>query len=95
MVPILVVTEDGTTTNVGIPLSLNPNGEDHAQQNFRKKKVNMRRLAHSFLSQTRLVLGRSFFPLFAIAIIAGATLWGPWVSLTVTVLAVMAALRLL
>ena len=55
----------------------------------------LRRLSRTFLSQTRLVFGRSFFPLFAIAIIAGATLWGPWVSLAVTVLAVAAALRLL
>jgi hypothetical protein len=40
-----------------------------------------------------MVFGRSFFPLFAIAIIAGATLWGPWVSLGVTVIAIAAALR--
>jgi len=50
---------------------------------------------HTFLSKTRLAFGRSFFPLFAIAIIAGAALWGPWVSLLVTVLAFGAALRLL
>jgi hypothetical protein len=50
-------------------------------------------LTHSFISKTRLALGRSFFPLFAIAIIAGAALWGPWVSLLVTALAVAAALR--
>lgn len=55
----------------------------------------MRRLSRRFLSQARLVFGRSFFPLFAIAIIAGMTLWGPWVSLAVTVLAIAAALRLL
>jgi hypothetical protein len=53
----------------------------------------MRRLSHTFLSQTGLVFGRSFCPLFAIAVIAGATLWGPWVSLAITVLAVTAALR--
>jgi hypothetical protein len=40
-----------------------------------------------------MVFGRSFFPLFAIAIIAGATLWGPWVSLGVTVIAIAATLR--
>lgn len=54
----------------------------------------MRRLSLTFLSQTGLVFGRSFWPLFAIAVIAGATLWGPWVSLAVTVLAITAALRL-
>lgn len=51
--------------------------------------------AHKFLSQTRLVLGRSFFPLFAVAVITGVALWGPWVSLAVTVLAIAAALRLI
>jgi uncharacterized membrane protein YdjX (TVP38/TMEM64 family) len=45
--------------------------------------------------QARLVFGRSFFPLFAIVIIAGMTIWGPWVSFAVTVLAIVAALRLL
>jgi hypothetical protein len=55
----------------------------------------MERLSHGFLSKTRLVLGRSFFPLFAIVVIAGTMLWGPWVSLAVTVLAVAAALRLI
>jgi hypothetical protein len=40
-----------------------------------------------------MVFGRSFFPLSAIAIIAGATIWGPWVSLGVTVIAIAAALR--
>jgi uncharacterized membrane protein YdjX (TVP38/TMEM64 family) len=55
----------------------------------------MRSLSHAFLSQTRLVFGRSFFPLFAIVIIGGVTLWGPWVSFAVTVLAIVAALRLL
>jgi hypothetical protein len=53
----------------------------------------MRRLSHTFLSETGLVFGRSFCPLFAIAVIAGATIWGPWVSLAITVLAVTAALR--
>jgi len=52
-------------------------------------------LSHEFLSRTRQALGRSFFPLLAIAIIAGAMLWGPWVSLAVTVVAVAAALRLI
>ena len=55
----------------------------------------MGRLSHEFFSKTRQVLGRSFFPLFAIAVIAGATLWGPWVSLAITVMAVAAALRLI
>jgi hypothetical protein len=54
----------------------------------------MRRLTHAFLSQTGLLFGRSFWPLFAIAVIAGAMLWGPWVSLAITVLAVNVALRL-
>jgi hypothetical protein len=55
----------------------------------------MERLSHDFLSKTRRALGRSFFPLFAIVVIAGAMLWGPWVSLAVTVAAVAAALRLI
>jgi len=55
----------------------------------------MRRVSHKFLSQTGLAFGRSFWPLFAIVVIAGAMLWGPWVSLAITVLAVTAALRLL
>jgi hypothetical protein len=55
----------------------------------------MRRRARVFVSRIKLVLGRSFFPLFAIAIIVGAALWGPWVSLGVTVIAIAAALRLL
>jgi uncharacterized membrane protein YdjX (TVP38/TMEM64 family) len=52
-------------------------------------------LSHGFFSKARQVLGRSFFPLFAITVIAGAMLWGPWVSLAVTVIAVAAALRLI
>jgi hypothetical protein len=55
----------------------------------------MRRLSHTILSKTRLIFGRSFFPLFALVVIVGAMLWGPWVSLAVTALAVTAALRLL
>jgi len=53
----------------------------------------MRRLSHTLLSQTGLVFGRSFWPLFAIVVIAGAMLWGPWVSLAITVVAVTVALR--
>jgi uncharacterized membrane protein YdjX (TVP38/TMEM64 family) len=55
----------------------------------------MGRLSLGFFSKTRQVLGRSFFPLFAIIVIAGAMLWGPWVSLAVTVMAITAALRLI
>lgn len=55
----------------------------------------MGRLWHESLSKTTLLVGRSFFPLFAIAVIAGTMLWGPWVSLAVTVLAVAAVLRLI
>jgi hypothetical protein len=55
----------------------------------------MRRLSHKFLSHSGHVIGRSFFPLFAIAIIVGATLWGPWVSLAITVLALSVELRFL
>ena len=46
-------------------------------------------------SKTRVALGRSFFPLLAMVVIAGTMLWGPWVSLGVTVLAIAAALRLI
>jgi hypothetical protein len=60
-----------------------------------EKDRNISRRSQAFLSETRLVFGRSFFPLFAIVIIAGSALWGPWVSLAVTALAVTAALRLL
>ncbi len=49
----------------------------------------------AFFSQAALVLGRSFWPLFAIVVIASVMLWGPWVSLAITALAVTAALRLL
>jgi len=49
----------------------------------------------SFLAQTGLAIGRSFWPLFALAVIAGVMLWGPWVSLAITALAVTVAMRLL
>lgn len=49
----------------------------------------------SFLAQAGLVIGRSFWPLFALAVIAGVMLWGPWVSLAITALAVTVAMRLL
>ena len=55
----------------------------------------MRHLSRNVLSQAAAVLGRSFCPLFAIAVIAGALLWGPWVSLGITVLTIIAALSLL
>ncbi len=55
----------------------------------------MGRLWHEFVSMTTLVIGRSFFPLCGIALIAGTMLWGPWVSLGVTVVAVAAVLRLI
>ena len=53
----------------------------------------MDRPSHALLSPAGLVFGRSFFPLFAIAMIVGAALWGPWVSLGVTVVAIAAVLR--
>ena len=53
----------------------------------------MMRLSHPFLSQIALTLGRSFWPLFAIVLIAGAMLWGPWVSLAITILTVTVAMR--
>ena len=55
----------------------------------------MERLARVLSSRTALIFGRSFFPLFAIGIILGAALWGPWVSLGVTVIAIAAALRMI
>jgi hypothetical protein len=57
------------------------------------KECSMDRPPHTFLSRTGLVFGRSFFPLFAIAMIAGAAVWGPWVSLGVTAVAIAAVLR--
>jgi hypothetical protein len=63
--------------------------------NLEGKKREMRRLSHTLLSQTGLAFGRSFWPLLAIVVIAGAMIWGPWVSLAITVVAVAAALRLI
>lgn len=65
------------------------------QPSLSGNELNMRSRARVFVSRITLVLARSFFPLFAIAIILGAALWGPWVSLGVTVIAIAAALRLL
>jgi hypothetical protein len=53
----------------------------------------MKRPFYKFLFHTGRVIGRSFFPLLAIGIIVGTTLWGPWVSLAVTALALTAAMR--
>lgn len=47
----------------------------------------------NFLSKTGLVIGRSFAPLFAMVIILGAMLWGPWVSLAIVVVALLTAFR--
>jgi len=52
-------------------------------------------LPRTFLSQAGLLFGRSFWPFFAIVVIAGAMLWGPWVSLGITAVAVVAAMRLI
>jgi LytS/YehU family sensor histidine kinase len=65
-------------------------------------KINLKGIEHTlghllqaFLSHTGLVFGRSFVPLFAIAVIAGVMLWGPWVSLAITVVAIILAMGLL
>lgn len=55
----------------------------------------MGRLSTRIISETRLVFGRSFFPLFAIVVIAGVMLWGPWISLALTAAAFGTALRLI
>ena len=55
----------------------------------------MERLWTRLISGTRLVVGRSFFPLFAIVVIAGMMIWGPWVSLALTAAAFATALRLI
>lgn len=47
----------------------------------------------NFLSKIGLVIGRSFGPLFALVIILGAMLWGPWVSLAIVVVALLTAFR--
>jgi hypothetical protein len=65
------------------------------QPSLSGKELNMERLARVLSSRTALIFGRSFFPLFAIVVILGAALWGPWVSLGVTVVAIAAALRLI
>lgn len=51
--------------------------------------------ARRFLSHAGLVFGRSFCPFCAITIIVGGVIWGPWVSLAITVLAFTAAMRFL
>jgi hypothetical protein len=48
---------------------------------------------NNFLSKIGLVIGRSFGPLFAMVIILGAMLWGPWVSLGIVVVALLTAFR--
>jgi hypothetical protein len=63
--------------------------------NLKRKERTLGRLPHAFLSQTRFAFARSFVPLFAIAVIAGVMLWGPWVSLAITAVAVTLAMRLL
>ena len=78
-----------------LSLTVLPYFRHSAQKYLSGKEHNVRPLSPAFLLQTGFVLGRSFFPLFAIAVIAGSALWGPWVSLTVTALAIAAALRLL
>lgn len=55
----------------------------------------MKRPFFQLLTRTGLAIGRSFFPLLAITIIVGATLWGPWVSLAMTLVAMTVALRFL
>jgi len=60
-----------------------------------EKRRNIKRPTRGFLSSTALIFGRSFFPLFAVAIILGVIVWGPWISLAVTVVAIAATLRLL
>jgi hypothetical protein len=55
--------------------------------------MSLMRLSRAFLSQTALTLGRSFWPLFAIVLIAGAMLWGPWVSLAMTIFTIAVAGR--
>ena len=47
----------------------------------------------NFLSKIGLVMGRSFGPLFAMVIILGAMLWGPWVSLAIVVVALLTAFK--
>ena len=47
----------------------------------------------NFLSKTGLVLGRSFCPLFAMVIIWGAMIWGPWISLAIVVVGLLTAMR--
>jgi hypothetical protein len=61
--------------------------------NLKRKERTMMRQPHAFLSQIGLVFGRSFCPLFAIAVIAGAALWGPWVSLAIAALTFTVAMR--
>ena len=63
------------------------------QPSLSGKELTMGRLLRTYVSPIGLVFGRSFFPLFAIVIIVGVALWGPWVSLGVTVIAIATALR--
>jgi hypothetical protein len=63
--------------------------------NLQGKEHILGHLLQAFLSQTGLVFGRSFVPLFAIVVIAGVMLWGPWVSLAITAVAITLAMRML
>ena len=47
----------------------------------------------NLLSKIGLVIGRSFGPLFAMVIILGAMLWGPWISLGIVVVALLTAFK--
>jgi hypothetical protein len=53
----------------------------------------MMRLSRKFLRQAGLSIGRLFFPVVAIAIIFGTMLWGPWVTLAMSALGLIAAMR--
>jgi len=67
-------------------------GHDDAKNEDRGEPI-ITEVRGNFLSKIGLVIGRSFGPLFALVIILGAMLWGPWVSLAIVVVALLTAFR--
>ena len=74
-------------------LSVNRSESRREPSQLFSKENKMDPRSHGFLLKATQVLGRSFFPLLAIVVIGGMLVWGPWISLVMTALAVAAALR--
>ena len=70
----------------------NSAGRDDAENAGRGDSISTE-VRGNFLSKIGLVIGRSFGPFFAMVIILGAILWGPWISLGIVVVALLTAFR--